>query len=209
MNEVIDILKRIGAIITDDHFVYTSGKHGEVYVNKDAVYPHTAETSRVCELMAERFKGAGVDVVVGPALGGIILSTWTAFHLSRMEGREVLGVYTDKDEQKNQIFTRGYGDLVRGKNVLVVEDITNTGGSARKVVEAVRAAGGTPVGACVMVNRDPTITDETIGTRFEALAVFPAQAWEESELPEHIRSRPVNTKVGHGKKYMDARTSTA
>jgi orotate phosphoribosyltransferase len=156
-------------------------------------------------MMAEKWKDKGVDVVVGPALGGIILSTWTAYHLTQMEGREVLGVYTDKDENKNQIFTRGYGDLIPGKNILVVEDITNTGGSAKKVVDTVKAAGGNVVGVCVMVNRDPSITNETVGAPFEALATFPAEAWDEAELPERIKARPVNTNVGHGKKYMDAK----
>lgn len=207
MTDVVEILKKIGAVLTDDHFVYTSGKHGEVYINKDGLYPHTVETSEVCSLMAEKCKGKGVDVVVGPALGGIILSTWTAFHLTQMEGREVLGVYTDKDENKNQIFTRGYGDLVKGKNVLVVEDITNTGGSAKKVVDTVKAVGGNVVGVCVMVNRDPSITSEQIGAPFEALSTFPAEAWDENELPERIKARPVNIKVGHGKKYMDAKTA--
>ncbi len=202
MSDVISILKKIGAVLTDDHFVYTSGKHGEVYINKDALYPHTQETSQVCRLMAEAHAGKGVEVVVGPALGGIILSTWTANHLSEIEGREVLGVYTDKDEQKNQVFTRGYDKLITGKKVLVVEDITNTGGSAKKVVDAVHGVGGTVVGVCVMVNRDPSITDQQIGAPFTALATFPAEAWEEADLPERIKSRPVNTSVGHGKKYM-------
>lgn len=203
--DVIEILKKIGSVLTDDHFVYTSGKHGEVYINKDGLYPHTVETSEVCKMMAEKWKDKGVDVVVGPALGGIILSTWTAYHLTQMEGREVLGVYTDKDENKNQIFTRGYGNLIPGKNILVVEDITNTGGSAKKVVDTVKAAGGNVVGVCVMVNRDPSITNETVGAPFEALATFPAEAWDEAELPERIKARPVNTNVGHGKKYMDAK----
>ena len=73
MNNVVDILKKVGAVITDSHFVYTSGKHGSVYVNKDAVYPHTRETSRIGQLFAEKFKDADIDVVAAPALGGIIL----------------------------------------------------------------------------------------------------------------------------------------
>ena len=67
MDNVVDILKKVGAVITDSHFVYTSGKHGSVYVNKDAVYPHTAETSRIGELFAEKFKDVDIEVVAGPA----------------------------------------------------------------------------------------------------------------------------------------------
>jgi len=64
MAKVVDILKKIGAVITDDHFVYTSGKHGSVYINKDALYPHTKETSEVCLSMAEMFKDKEVEAVV-------------------------------------------------------------------------------------------------------------------------------------------------
>src|SRR3989338_6261382 len=96
MDNVVDILKKVGAVITDSHFVYTSGKHGSVYVNKDAVYPHTAETSKIGELFAEKFKDMNIDIVAAPALGGIILSQWVAYHLSKLKGKEILGVYTVK-----------------------------------------------------------------------------------------------------------------
>src|ERR1700694_4387544 len=102
-NEVLDILKSVGAIITDSHIVYTSGRHGDAYINKDALYPHTKEVSRIGELFAEKYKDKDVDVVAAPALGGIILETWTAYHLSQMKGKEVLGVYTEKTPDKNQV----------------------------------------------------------------------------------------------------------
>jgi len=85
MSDVISILKKVQAVLTDGHFVYTSGKHGSVYVNKDAVYPHTKETSQIGKLFAEKFKNKNIDVVAAPALGGIILSQWTAYHLSKLQ----------------------------------------------------------------------------------------------------------------------------
>lgn len=45
--DIISLLKKVGAILTNDHFIYTSGKHGSVYINKDALYPHTEETSQI------------------------------------------------------------------------------------------------------------------------------------------------------------------
>ena len=204
--DIIDILKKVNAVITNDHFVYTSGKHGEVYINKDALYPHTKETSEVGNMFAEKYKDSNVDVVVGPALGGIILSTWIAFHLSQLTGREILGVYTEKDEEKNQIFTRGYDKLITGKNVLVIEDLTTTGGSVKKVVDTVKNAGGTVTAVCVMVNRNPDeVNSEIMGVPFDALGVLPAKAYDESECPFCKEDRPVNTDVGHGRKYMEAK----
>lgn len=205
-NEVLDILKKVGAVITDSHFVYTSGKHGSVYVNKDAVYPHPAEVSRIGELFAEKNKDKEIDVVAAPALGGIIIETWTAYHLSKLKNKEILGVYTEKDADKNQIFTRGYDKLVKDKNVLVIEDLTTTGGSVKKVVDTVRNAGGNVVTVNVMVNRDPeNVNTETIGAPFEALAVLKAQAFDESACPLCQQNVPINTTVGHGKKYLEAK----
>lgn len=208
MAEVVDVLKHVSAIITNDHFVYTSGKHGSVYVNKDALYPHTEMVSLIGKLFAEKFKYDAIDVVVGPALGGIILSQWTAYHLTQYKGKEVLGVYTEKDAEKNQVFTRGYDKLVAGKNVLVVEDLTTTGGSVQKVVNTVRAAGGNVIAACTMINRDPEhVTSETVGAPFSYLDVFKAEAFDEKDCDLCKQGKPINTNVGHGKKYMDAKKS--
>jgi orotate phosphoribosyltransferase len=95
--EVLDILERCGAVITGSHIVYTSGKHGSAYVNKDAVYPHTAETSLLCHAIAEQFADDDAEVVIGPAIGGVILAQWTAHHLSEITGRDVLGVYAEHE----------------------------------------------------------------------------------------------------------------
>jgi orotate phosphoribosyltransferase len=202
-NNVIDILKKLGAVITDDHFVYTSGKHGAVYINKNALYPHTKETSQVGRMFAEVVKRAGVevDVVVGPALGGIILSQWTAYHLSELMGKEVLGVYTEKDGN-NQKLTRNYDKLVNGKRVLVVEDVATTGQSLAKTVQAVKQAGGQVVGAGAMVSRQTNLADEEIGAHFFALETLAAEAWDEDQMPQWLKDRPINPNVGHGKKYL-------
>lgn len=204
MDNVVDILKKVGAVITDSHFVYTSGKHGSIYVNKDAVYPHTEETSRIGQLFAEKFKDMDIDVVAAPALGGIILSQWTAYHLSKLKGKEVLGVYTEKTLDKQMIFTRGYDKLVKGKNVLVIEDLTTTGGSVRKVVDTVKATGGNVVAVCVMVNRDPEhVTSEVVGAPFSALGVLKASAFDETDCELCKKNVPINIDVGHGKKYLE------
>lgn len=205
-DEVIELLKKTNAIFTDSHFVGTSGRHMDTYINKDALYPHTKETSRMGELFAEMNKELEVDVVAAPALGGIILSTWTAYHLSNLKNKEILGVYTEKDAEKNQVFTRGYDKLVHGKNVLVIEDLTTTGGSVKKVVESIRNAGGTVAGVCVMVNKDPEhVTSEIIGAPFSSLAVLTTESYEEKECPLCQQNIPIDTRVGHGKKYLETK----
>lgn len=206
MKDVVEILKSVGAIITDSHIVYTSGKHGSVYINKDALYPHTELASKVGEMFAQKNKDLSVDVVVAPALGGIILSQWTAYHLSKLKGKEIFGIYTEKDSEKNQVFTRGYDKFVQGKNVLVIEDLTTTGGSVLKVVNSVRLAGGKVTAVSVMVNRNPDVINEAMmGAPFNALGVLKAEAFEEAGCPLCKKGVPINTTVGHGKKYLAAK----
>lgn len=206
-DEVLSMLQQANGLIMNDHFVYTSGKHGSVYINKDALYPHTKFASRVGELFATANKGKNIDVVCGPSLGGIILSQWTAHHLSNLEEKEILGVYTEKDSEGNQVFSRrGYDKFVTGKNVLIVEDLTTTGGSVKKVVDTVKAAGGNVVSVAVMVNRNPEgVNSDFMGAPFTSLAILKADAFDESDCPMCKEGKPINEKIGHGKKYMDAK----
>jgi orotate phosphoribosyltransferase len=202
--EVLQLLQEAKAVITNSHFVYTSRKHGSAYVNKDAVYPHTQMTSALCQAMAEKFVDEGVDVVIAPAVGGVILTTWVAHHLSELCGREVLAVYAEKAEDSDTfVIKRGYDKLVAGKRVLVVEDVLTTGGSAKKVVEATRAAGGYVVGLSVLCNRGGiTATDVAEVPTLVALTNVPLDAYDEAECPLCADDVPINTDVGKGKEYL-------
>ena len=202
MEDVLHILKDAGAIL-EGHFIGTSGRHLSVYVSKDAWLPKTELVSKICRMIAEKNKDLDVDVVVGPAVGGIPLSQWTAHHLSQISGKQVLSVFTEKTEDENQIFKRGYDALVKGKKVLAVEDTLTTGGSVKKTIDAVHMAGGDVVSLTVIINRDPAhITEETFGVPFTALAELPSESYGEDEVPEWLKKIPIETKVGHGAKYL-------
>lgn len=206
--EVIDILQSVGAVLVNDHFVGTSGRHIGTYVNKDALYPHTDKTSRIAEIFADTFKNYEIDTVVGPAMGGIILSQWVAHHLSKKLGHEVCGVYAEKVDGELKL-TRGYDAYVKGKNVLVVEDLTTTGGSLKKVVDLVEAAGGKIIAASVMLNKDPElVTDQTFSVPFVALSELNVPSYDEKECPLCQKGIPVNTVVGHGKKFLQQKNAT-
>lgn len=201
--ELLKILKETGGYIDQSHIIATSGKHIDTYLNKDALYPHTHAVSKVCQAMAELFADDNIEAVVGPSLGGILLSQITAYHLSKITGKDVLGIFTEKNAEKDQILTRGYDALVRNKRVLVVEDTLTTGGSLAKVVRTVKSAGGTVVAACAMVNRDPEkINDAVIGAPLKTLAELRLPAWDEADCPMCRNNVPVNTIVGKGRDYL-------
>ncbi len=200
--EIMKTLQEINAIITDSHIVYTSGRHGSAYVNKDAVYPHTEITAKLCKVMAENFKDAGVDVVAGPTIGGVILSQWVAYYLSELTGKEVLGVFSEADENKNRFFKRGYDKIIPGKKILIVEDILTTGGSVKKVVEAVKAIDGEVVGVAAFCNRGG-ISAEDLGVGdLKSLISVDLQSWDEKECPLCQKGVAINTNVGKGREYL-------
>lgn len=116
-HEILDILVEHGAIITDSHFVYASGLHGTVYVNKDAVYPYTKAISRICEDIARSFSGdLGIEMVVAPAVGGVVLAYSVASHLQAITGKEVLWCYAEKEfVPLHKVSKDGHGCLTVGE----------------------------------------------------------------------------------------------
>ena len=200
--EVLDLLQNVGAFRAG-HFVFVSGLHADTYVNKNAMYPYTREMSRLCRSIAEGFVGKDVGAVVGPATGAIILSQWVAYHLSELEGREVYSTYADKDGNDGFIIKRGYDEIVKGKNVLLVEDLVTTGNSLRKRAEAARGVGANVVGAVAVCNRGG-VTKEAVGNppEFVSLLTVHLEQWPESECDFCKRGIPVNVDVGHGKDFL-------
>ncbi len=200
-DEVLELLQKVGAF-RSGHFVFVSGKHADTYVNKNAMYPYTREMSKLCKSIAERFRGRNIEAVIGPATGGIILSQWVAYHLSEMEGREVYGAYADKDGD-GFVIKRGYDEIIKGKNTLVVEDLVTTGGSLKKVVEAVRGVGGNVIAAVAICNRGQ-VTREAAGNppEFVSLLNVDLEQWAEDDCDLCKRGIPVNTDVGHGKEFL-------
>ncbi len=208
MDDVVQILKDAGAIL-EGHFIGTSGRHLPLYINKDAWLLHTALVSKVCRMLAEKNKDKGIDVVVGPAVGGVVLSTWTAYHLSELTGKEVLSVFTEKTPEGGQTLKRNYDKVVVGKRILAVEDTVTTGGSVKKTIEAIKAAGGNIVQLSLIVNRDPKhVTEATFGIPVNALAEIEMESYEENKVPDWLKKVPINTQFGHGEKYLKEHSRT-
>lgn len=201
-NKVIEILTKVGAVLSNGHFVGTSGKHFDAYLNKDALFPHTAETSKICSIIARSTKHLEIDIVAAPALGGLFFSQWVAHHLSRLRRKEILATFTEKTSDNDQVFTRGYDKLIKGKKVLVVEDFVTTGNTVRKVVKGVNAAGGKVVAVCVLVNKDnKNVSAKTFSATLITLADFAVENYDANRCPMCKKNVPVNTAFGHGKKF--------
>jgi orotate phosphoribosyltransferase len=196
---VRQILNESGAVL-EGHFRYASGLHGDRYINKDAIYPNTEMTLELCRFLAQDFQGKNIQTVVGPQMGGVILSQLVAGHLTRMENRNVWGVFAEKTENDGLEFKRGYEKFVKEKNVLAVEDILNTGGSAKKLIDTIRNAGGNVVALSAIVNRGGVKPEDVGGVPIKSLLDVNMESFK----PENCRlcenGTPLNTNVGHAAK---------
>ena len=207
--EIMQMFAGVGAIVKDSHFVYSSGRHSSVYINKDALYLHSNVISTLCQLMSQPYNADEVDVVVGPVLGGIVLSQWVAYYLNagRASG-ETLALYAEKEgdgPDKQFLFRRGYDRYIPGKNVLVVEDVLTTGGSARQVIELVRMHGGNVIGLSALCNRGDVQPGDIGNVPISTLIAVTLKTFTEAECPYCQQQIPINTELGKGKAFLAKR----
>lgn len=204
-SEALQALKQKGSLYTPEdgyHFKGTSGKHISGYCNIDPILPHVEILSRMAETIVHNFKDEGAQTVIAPATGGIPLAHWGAFHLQKMTGQEILGVWADKVKPEGFAIERaGFAQALKGRKVFVIEDIINTMYSIKKVVDVVRSAGGEVVGVgSVVANRG--VSAESLGVaKFFNLATFAYDAWEESECELCAKKVPMVVDIGHGDKF--------
>lgn len=191
------------------HFVYSAGGHGDKYVDKSEITFWPVETGILCKDIAFQWYDTNIEVVVGPAIGGIKLADRVAEWITIFTGDEIPALYTEKEDGK-QILKRGR-DKIADKNVLIVEDITNTGKSAEETIIACREAGANIVGCHALVNRSPGIvTAKTLNVPvFLALKEMKVSNYEEKDCPLCAKKIPINTDRGHGAKYLEVHPEKA
>ncbi|GAC1346793.1 MAG: phosphoribosyltransferase family protein [Ktedonobacteraceae bacterium] len=204
--QMLQMFADLGAIISNGHFVYSSGRHSSVYINKDALYLHPKVIATLCEKMAQPYNANQIDVVVGPVLGGIVLSQWVAHSLNaKRSAGEVLAIFAEKEGDgpyKKFIFRRGYDRYIAGKNILVVEDVLTTGSSVRQVIELLRSHDGNVVGLSALCNRGNVQSQDVGNVPLSTLIDITLETFSVQECPFCRQGLPVNTELGKGKAFL-------
>lgn len=185
--DVLGLFHEKNALLTG-HFKLSSGLHSQNYLQCALVlqYPDIAE--KFSREIAKKFQQSKIDLVVGPALGGVTL----AYEVAR--ALKVRGLFTERQEGA-MVLRRGFA-ISAGERALVVEDVITTGGSTKEVTDLVAKAGGVVIGVASIIDRSSSPVD--FGAPFFALAKIDVKTYKESECPLCKNNIPI-TKPGSRK----------
>lgn len=143
-NRVIELLKESDALL-EGHFLLSSGKHSDKYVQCAKLLQYPKKAEEVCGFIKEKLEGEEIDIVCGPAMGGIII----AYELGRALG--VPAIFTERVDNKMTL-RRGF-EIKEGQKVLIVEDVVTTGKSSLETKKVLEEYGGEVVGIASLVDR--------------------------------------------------------
>ena len=185
--EVLAIFHEKHALLTG-HFRLSSGLHSQNYLQCALIlqYPDIAE--RLAKDIAKKFAKEKIDLVIGPALGGVTL----AYEVAR--ALKVRGLFTER-QNAAMALRRGFA-IESGERALVVEDVITTGGSTKEVIKVVKDFGGIVVGVASIIDRSSEKID--FGAPFTALAKIKVETYQEGECPLCRMNIPI-TKPGSRK----------
>jgi orotate phosphoribosyltransferase len=174
---VLELFRSTGAYL-QGHFRLTSGLHSPEYLQCALVLQHPDHAERLGRLLSDELQELArknVDVVVAPALGGLIIG----HEVARAFG--VRFIFTERDSATKQMALRRGFTVTPGETAIVVEDVVTTGGSTRDVVDALKAAGATVAAAGSIIDRSGGSAD--VGVPRVALATLQVAAHNPDDCP--------------------------
>jgi len=180
--EVMKKFEQAGAI-QKGHFKLTSGVHSDTYIQCAQIMQHPEFMHNLCSELGKKFRGDDIDVIVGPAIGGIIM----AHVMARVLGPWVRAIFTERENGKMTL--RRSFEINQGEKVLVVEDVTTTGSSVREVMDIVKSRQGKVVGVGVLIDRSGGKVD--FGIKTEKLLTVDIKTHLPEECPLCKKGIPV------------------
>jgi len=179
--DVLSEFRKVGALL-EGHFILSSGRRSPVFLQKALVFSRPDTSERLCAALAAKLSEAfgPIDVVVGPAVGGLIPGYETARALG------CRSLYTER-ENGRMALRRGF-TIDPAERVVIVEDIVTTGLSLRETAEALAEAGANVVGAGCIVDRSGGRAQT--GVRMVALAEVDFPDYAADGLPPALAAIP-------------------
>lgn len=180
VDTVLDRFRRAGAL-HEGHFRLTSGLHSPGYLQCALVLQYPAEAEALGADIADRARDLNVQVVLSPAMGGIVIGQ----EVGRALG--VRAIFAERQDGRLML-RRGF-TLEPGDRVLVVEDVVTTGGSTRETIDVARAAGAVVVGAASIIDRSGGT--QNLDVPYIALATVALPTYQPEACPLCAEGKPI------------------
>ena len=132
------------------HFALASGRHSGIYWEKFRLLERPDLLAVLCEPIADKFRDVGVDVVIGPTLGGVLV----AYEVARQMGKKA--VFVERAPNHATRVFRPPTILHQGHRILIVDDVLMTGWTLHRTIDAVQAIGAEICGIGIILDRSMT-----------------------------------------------------
>ena len=169
--------------LLEGHFILSSGLRSPRYLQCARMLVEPRRAERMARALADKLPAdirESVDVVISPAMGGVIIG----HEMGRALGTPAM--FLERPEGRFEL-RRGFR-IEPGTKVLMVEDVVTTGLSSREAIDAVRAAGGEVIAEASLVDRSNGSVD--LGVPYTALIRIDVPAYQPDELPPELAQIP-------------------
>ncbi|KXO16623.1 orotate phosphoribosyltransferase [Clostridiales bacterium KA00134] len=180
MEKIMDILKETGAIMKG-HFLLSSGRHADTYIQCAKVLQDPKKAEEVMEEIKKQVEDLNLDVIVGPAMGGVL----PAYELARQ--LKVISMFTEREEGVVKL-RRGF-QIKPGQRVLVSEDVVTTGKSSLEAIRAIEALGAEVLGISCIINRSSKKTLDKYP--IYSVISLDVDSFEEKDCPLCKQNKPI------------------
>lgn len=168
--DIVEILKKSDALL-EGHFLLSSGKHSNRYIQCAKVLRFPKYAEAVLSTVVDQIKDLDIDLVVGPAMGGVIVS----YELGRQLNKET--VFTERKDGVMEL-RRGF-EVKPGAKIIIAEDVVTTGKSTIETKKALEALGGEVIGVACIANR----TNDDIGMPIYSAIKLEIQVHDADDCP--------------------------
>jgi len=162
--QAVKKLQEFEVLMRQGHFDYGNGFHGRVYLNPHQLFRYPSTIWRLAQDLLDILPGdllASTEVVAGPATGGALLAHTVA---GLLDGRRALthppcsfAPFTSAGD--GFVLRDFYAAQMKGRRVLLADDVRNTGKTFERCAELVRSAGGTVLATMEICDRMEALTD--------------------------------------------------
>jgi len=179
-DQLIEVFQKTGALL-EGHFILTSGRHSPTYFQCAKVLQYPEYLQKFSNQIVNYFQDINVDIVITPAVGGIVLGTEIGRQLNKQT------IFAER-EQGIMTLRRGF-EINPETNVLVIEDVITTGGSVSEVIELVNNSGANVVGVGVLVDRSGGKVK--LHEKQFCVTELEAVSYGDDQIPEDLANIPV------------------